>query len=147
MVFSVCFVELGQAAMCNGDAWMTIAVIRTHGVLDKISGGWSAALRLILEDMLCGDLGLATVGLPLRLPQKLVHLFARLSNLLADGDGFRTGFDWRGAASLKPCLVHHNVLKKAMALVRHCREPGTEVPRQPHTHIGKKLQCRGKSMV
>ena len=36
----------------------------------------------------------------------------RLSNLLSDGDGFRSALDWRGGSSLKPCFIHDNVLKK-----------------------------------
>jgi hypothetical protein len=39
-------------------------------------------------------------------------LFARLTNLLSDGDGLRMAFDWKGASSLKPCFKHYNVFKK-----------------------------------
>ncbi len=70
-------------------------------------------LRLLIEDLLFGPLGLSTVGLPLRLPEGPTMLYAALGNVLADGDGFRLAYSWRGASSLKPCLVHHNVLRKA----------------------------------
>ena len=86
---------------------MTLAVVRTTGVIDCVVGGWSAMLRVLLEHLFLGDLGLATVGLP---------FFAAITNILADGDGFRHAYDWRGASSLKPCLVHHNVVKKVRRL-------------------------------
>lgn len=117
MVLSVSFLQLGQFALTSGDAWVTLAVVRTTGVIDCVVGGWSAMLRVLLEHLFLGDLGLATVGLPLNLSQQApVMLFAALTNFLADGDGLRSAYDWRGASSLKPCLVHHNVLKKVRRL-------------------------------
>ena len=117
MVLSVSFLQLGQFALTSGDAWVTLAVVRTIGVIDCVVGGWSAMLRVLLEQLFLGDLGLATVGLPLNLSQQApVMLFAALTNFLADGDGLRSAYDWRGASSLKPCLVHHNVLKKVTRL-------------------------------
>lgn len=117
MVASVSFVQLGQSALTSGEAWATLAVVRSIGVIDSVVGGWSAMMRLLLEDIFLGDLGLATVGLPLNLPQGVVMLFGALRNILADGDGLRQCYDWRGASGLKPCLVHHNVLKKARRVV------------------------------
>ena len=38
-------------------------------------------------------------------------LFTKLSHLLADGDGHRLAFEWKGASGLKCCLRHWNVLK------------------------------------
>ena len=88
-----------------------------RGANCRVVGGWSAMLRVFLEHLFLGDLGLATVGLPLNLSQQApVMLFAALTNILADGDGFRHAYDWRGASSLKPCLVHHNVVKKVRRL-------------------------------
>ena len=96
MVLSVSFLQLGQFALTNGDAWMTLAVVRTVGVMDSVVGGWSAMLRVFLEHLFLGDLGLATVGLPLNLSQQApVMLFAAITNILADGDGFRHAYDFR----------------------------------------------------
>ena len=39
-------------------------------------------------------------------------LFARVRNVLSDGDGHRIAFDWRGANALRPCLKHVNVVSK-----------------------------------
>ena len=77
-------------------------------------------LRLLLEQLLVADVGLATSGWCLSLagPQRL--LFAELSNLLTDGDGHRMALDWKGASSIKPCIKHYNVFKKE---------------RSPHVHL------------
>ena len=112
MVISASFVQLGQAALSHNDAWMTIAVARTHGAIDQVAGGWSTMLRVLVEDLLFGPLGVATAGLTLSLPTSVTMVKASLTNFLADGDGFRLAYDWRGAASLKPCLVHNNVVAK-----------------------------------
>lgn len=116
MVVSMSWVELGQGALSKNDCWMTLAVARTRGVLDIVDGGWSALARILLEDLFFGDVGLSTVGLAIPSPRGHVMLYGALKNILADGDGLRLGFNWRGASSLKPCLVHHNVLMKALGL-------------------------------
>ncbi len=64
MVVSVSWAQLGQDALCRNDVWITVAVARTHGVIDQVTGGWSAMARALLEDVLLGPLGVATVGSP-----------------------------------------------------------------------------------
>ena len=44
-------------------------------------------------------------------------LFAKLGNVLADGEGHMMAFDWKGASALKPCLRHFNVYKKARSYI------------------------------
>lgn len=144
MVMSVAFTEHGQAALSRDDVWITIAVARTHGLIDQVAGGWSAMLRILLEDLLFGPLGIATAGLALSLPSGVQLVHASLSNILADGDGFRLGYDWRGAASLKPCPTHHNVVAKdgdetdagklGLQLLR-----GTRGPRYPSFVVLRRL--------
>jgi hypothetical protein len=90
--------------------------------LYKVDGGWSYMLRLLLERMLFGQSGLSTVGLPIKVGGQDRLLFAKLTNLLTDGDGHRMGWDWKGASSLKPCWKHFNVFKKDSGLAH--RKPG-----------------------
>lgn len=78
----------------------------------EVDGGWACCLRLFLEYMLLNPCGLAMGGVPLPLDSGPVMLFARLSNILADGEGHMKAFDWKGASALKPCLKHGNVTKK-----------------------------------
>ena len=44
-------------------------------------------------------------------------LFAKLGNVLADGEGHMVAFDWKGAAAVKQCLRHFNVYKKARSYI------------------------------
>lgn len=68
--------------------------------------------RRFLEHILVHPAGLATGGVPLVLDDGPIMLFARLSNVLADGDGHMHIWDWKGAAALKPCVKHWNIVKK-----------------------------------
>ena len=95
--------------------WITPAVIRST-VLADVRGGWSVALRIFLERAMFGESGFATTGCPLIVRGSAVCIFARVVNILSDGDGLRMALDWHGASSLKPCFRHHNVLKKVSRL-------------------------------
>ena len=79
-------------------------------------------LRLLLERMPSGQSGLLTVGVPARIGGQDRLLFAKLTNLLSDGDGHRMGWDWKEASSLKPCWKHFNVFNKDSGLAY--RRPG-----------------------
>jgi hypothetical protein len=111
MVVSFSFLELGQEAVSTGFGWFTCAVLRSS-VIAQVEGGWSRCLRLLLERLLVGPLGVSTAGWALRVGGQDVLVFARLTNLLSDGDGLRQALDWRGASGMKPCFKHVNVCKK-----------------------------------
>ena len=112
MVVSHSFLNLGQSALSLEACWVPGLIVRST-ILHRVVGGWSAVFRLYLRKLFMGQHGLSTVGVPLRLPGRAVLLFGRLTNLLSDGDGLRAGLDWKGHASMKPCLKHANILKKA----------------------------------
>ncbi len=59
-------------------------------------------MRVFLERILFGESGLSTVGVFVLIGGQELILFAKLTNLLSDGDGRRMGWDWKGASSLKP---------------------------------------------
>ena len=84
----------------------------------KVAGGWGTCLRFLLEYMLQSECGLGVGGVPLPLDSGPVLLFAKLTNVLADGEGHQQAWNWKGASALKPCLKHSNVVKKA------CRTKG-----------------------
>ena len=111
MVLSFTFRELGQSAMCSAIACQTPVVVR-ETYIKMVAGGWSNLLKLHLQRQLLGPGGLATAGVPVVLNGSVVLIFAKLTNLLSDGDGHRIAFDWKGHASLKPCFKHFNVFKK-----------------------------------
>ena len=112
------FVELGQRAMSNNIAWIPVAVLRSQ-VVETLEGGMPQALRSLLVNVLFGTSGLCTTGIPVCIRGKHVLLYASPTNLVSDGDGLRAGLGWRGASSIKPCIIHKNVLKKASATDTH----------------------------
>jgi len=81
--------------------------------IKTVDGAWSQMLRVFLKRLLFGATGLATAGVPLELGQgRTMLLDANLHCILADGEGLKIGFGWKGHASLKPGLKHVNVFKK-----------------------------------
>jgi hypothetical protein len=121
MVLSFTFRELGMAAMSSAIAWHTPVVVRTQ-IIGQVAGGWSHLLALYLQKQLLGPSGLATAGVPLMLNGQVVLMFAKLTNLLSDGDGLRQAFNWKGASGTKPCFKHFNVFNKNTDLA--ARHPG-----------------------
>ena len=84
-----------------------------HSVLNDIEGGWARLLAIFLKRFLRE---FTEEGIPLRLNNEIYVLRAKLTDLLSDGDGLRMAFDWNGAASMRPCLKHKNVLPRDTGL-------------------------------
>ncbi len=99
--------------MSQGLAWDTAAAARTRGVIDEIPGGWSALLRLLLENLMLGPRAFATAGFPATIGGRSHLVFANLKNAVAEGDGARQVLRWPGSGDLKPCLKNFNTRKKA----------------------------------
>lgn len=112
MVLSFTFLELGQAAMTDGTAWMTPIVVRSN-MIDSVVGGWSRFLKEYFRLHLLGTAGLCTGGVAIPLGGRPRLLHARVACVLADGEGHMKAWDWRGASCLKPCFKHWNAYKKA----------------------------------
>ncbi len=114
MVLSFSFLELGSVSLCEALAWQTPVCVRAS-TIGYVEGGWSHMFSIFLRRQLLGPDGLATAGIPLVLgddPNEPTLLFARLTNVLADGEGVKHGFDLKGSSGLKPCFKHFNVFKK-----------------------------------
>ena len=86
-----------------------------------MKGGFSHVFRIFLEMLLISSSGVATVGMPVVIPGLQRVIFAKVSNLLSEGDGHRLAWDWKGASSLKPCLKHFNVFKLGSDLAGRMR--------------------------
>jgi len=126
MVLSFTFLQLGTANLRRARMWFTPLVLRTT-CIGEITGGWSSILRRYLELQLLSPNGLATAGVPVVINRQPCLIFAKLTNLLSDGDGLRSGYEWRGARSLKPCLTHYNVCKKNSDLAERVAEGHVEI--------------------
>jgi hypothetical protein len=117
MNLSFSFLQLGHKALCSDWGWFNSVSLRSCQI-DRIRGGWSACLAVFLRVLLLGPDGFATSGLPLMLGEQTVLLCGRITNLLSDGDGLRSGYNWRGHASFKPCFVCFNMFRKALVRSR-----------------------------
>ena len=125
MNLSFNFMQLG-ADVCSEDAsWMTPVTLR-HSIIAQSKIGWSGILAMFIKRFLFGPHGISTVGLPLRVNGALFIIKARLSIMISDGDGIRSAFNWKGAASTKPCLLHYNVFSRDSDLV-HRAEGNVEI--------------------
>jgi hypothetical protein len=111
MVLSFNFMELGKRSLSRTITWMVPIVVR-HSVIVRIKGGWPNMLKRYLHRQLLGSQsGLTTSGTVVMIGGSPLVIFARLTNLVSDGDGLRDALDWRGANSLKPSFRHSKVLK------------------------------------
>ena len=102
MVLSFNFEQLGKRLLNRDVTWMTPLVMRHHEIA-SIQGGWSRVFRDYLRLHLLGACGAVTSGVPIHLNGAVALIYVKFTHLLADGDGWRIVFDWRGASSLKPC--------------------------------------------
>jgi hypothetical protein len=111
MVLSFNFMELGIEALQTASTWMSPIVVRNQ-MIKSAKYGWSHMLALFLRKLLLGTRGFASAGVALPIHENCVVVFAKLTNLLSDGEGLQIGLDWKGASSWKPCLRHFNVVMK-----------------------------------
>ena len=107
------YLELLEFGDCT---WFTPVVIRT-AIIDQIEGGWSRIIASILHRMFRGASGLQTAGVAFEHEGRAHLVHGSLAVLISDGDGHRKAVAWRGANSLKPSIIHNNILKKNSDLV------------------------------
>ena len=117
------FVNLGPHVLSLDGTWFVLCCVR-HDEMVNVKGGWSFMFATLLREMfLDPNNGFLVAGVGVVLRGKHHILFARLRNILSDGDGHRMLFCWKGAAGLKCCLRHSNVLKKGShALISRCTD-------------------------
>ncbi len=111
MVLSFNFLEVGKRLLSRCCTWFVPIVLR-HEVIEKAIGGWPRLLKLYLEKQILDSRnGLSTSGVVVTLFGAPCVFFARLTNLVSDGDGLKVALDWRGANSMKPSFRHSTILK------------------------------------
>ena len=115
MVLDFTFTELGGHNLSRDGVWMTPVVVR-HSMIEQVIGGWSRMLRDFLRLLFFGPHGLSTVGVAVTVGGETLVFWCCMGRLLSDGDGIRLALDWKGAAGLKPCFRHHNVVSKTSGL-------------------------------
>ena len=114
------FLELGSRCLSLDCTWLIICAVR-HELMIK-AGGWSRMLGMLLESVFIHPGGFSH-GVVVLLKGRPFTIYAKLHNIVSDGDGLRMAYCWKGASGLKPCLRHWNVLKKSSeALTRRAPE-------------------------
>lgn len=108
--FYISFKQFGKY-VTNEHAWLPIACLR-HTVLQKLKGGLSQAVRLLLEKSFFGDWNFAD-GVELG----DFYTRATLSNVLADEAALKGIWSCKGSAGVKPCVCCKNVISKNSSVV------------------------------
>ena len=89
-----------------------IPIVEMTSFIHACAGGWSRMLAAFLHMLLLGPQGLATAGVTCVINGLPLTIYAKVGNILADYDGVRIGWDWRGANCIRPCLRCANLFKK-----------------------------------
>lgn len=110
MVLNYSFLELG-VHLQREISWVTPVAVRSEKICE-VDGGWSHMMARYLRLHLLGSQGLMTAGVAVFLFGQPLLIFAKISNILGDGDGLKQLLDWRGAAAIKPCFRHVNIVSK-----------------------------------
>jgi len=111
MVLGFNFRQLGEEILSYSMTWMIPITVLANFIHDTL-GGWSHMLAQYLRMQLLGTQGLMQAGVTLVINGAPLTIFANVDAILADYDGVRLGWDWKGANSLRPCLRCWNVFKK-----------------------------------
>ena len=134
MVLNFTFREFGNHLSKNC-SWLTPIVVRTSAI-SLVAGGRSAMLRKYLHLHLFGEKGQQTNGWDLSWHGLSRRVFAKVPNILADGDGLRMCLQWGGQGCLKPCWRHWDVMKLGSGRAGHAPD-GDHVEiscDEPHRH-------------
>lgn len=110
--------ELGPSVLRHEAVWVPIGVLRTE-MAKRIDGGLAAAVRAILRRWFVLD-ALSTEGCIVQLPLAgglPARLLFKMGNFIADADGHREFWGWKGASGKLPCAACKNV-------VNGCDGPG-----------------------
>ena len=129
------FLELGARCLNLDCTWLVICSVR-HEFMTH-AGGWSRMLASLLESVFI-RVGGFSHGVVVVLQGKPFTIYAKLSNLVSDGDGLRMAYLWKGAAGLKPSLRHWNVLKKGSEALTRRAPQYVEIS----CHEYNKFKCR-----
>ena len=122
-------------AACQGSTWFCPVSVRATEA-DSVVGGWSRVMSCVLHRMFLGPNGFSTVGVAFTHRGCDYVVFAYLASLMSDGDGIRKGIGWRGSSSLRPSIIHGNILKKNSDLAG--RAPGfVEITCSDHRELHK----------
>ena len=115
MVLSFSFREFALLSLtiaASSSMWFTTCVLQAS-VLKDVDGQWSCIFAHIVRMAFVSEGGgFARAGVIIACRGRVFRLFARVANILADGDGFKQLLQWKGANGMKCCPVCDNVVSK-----------------------------------
>ena len=109
--FYMAFLQFGHAALRPDCCWFPLGLIRST-VLNKVDGGVSCALRMMLRAMLLQDGGNFVDGVVLHLDAGPTMFFAQFRSHLGDEAALSRGLSCKGASGMRPCIRCANLLNK-----------------------------------
>ena len=116
-IFFFSFIEFGVAHLHNEELWLPLGALRTKVVSNRVDGGISCVVRLLLREMFFGPSRLASSGAPVALANGTsVMVRARVGKLIADMDAHKGILCLRGANGWRPCLKCKNVVMKSASV-------------------------------
>ena len=83
----------------------------------------------MLRKLLMHESGPARGGIPFTVGGQAYTVYAKVSDIISDGDGHRQGLEWVGAGGMRCCFLHANVFGKRSGMDDHedvlmtCPEP------------------------
>ena len=116
MVLSISFLEFAERdlhLLSKSCMWFTICVVQAS-LLKDVDGQWSCIFaQIIRQAFLCERDGLARDGAIVVCRGRAFKLVCKVSNMLADGDGWKQLLQWKGAKGMKCCPICDNVVSNA----------------------------------
>lgn len=110
--FYISILEFGPSKLCQMEAWLPIAILRSS-VVDKVEDGLPCVYRSLFRSWFCGEPSkLGTEGMVVHLDGEPTLIVFESVIFLSDLDGHRASFAWKGTGSMKPCLKCRNCMKK-----------------------------------
>ena len=115
-VWYVSFLELGYM-LAYAEAWLPIALLRSTAAR-QLTGGLSAASRLLLRSMFVGPLSISTSGITLPVGSGCAPtlVFIRMAAVIADADALHSLWAAKSCSGTVPCGVMCCVVAKANKL-------------------------------
>ena len=68
--------------------------------MEDVHAGWSQALKLLLRKLLMHESGPAHGGIPFTVGGEVCTVYAKVSDIISDGDGHRQGLESVGAGGM-----------------------------------------------
>ena len=109
MLMSLSFLQLEETLRVD-DSWLTVLAARAS-IVGDVCGGFGTVFAKYIEAIASTPESPLTAGAFVTVNNAPRLLVAKVTCVVADGDGHRQVLNWKGASSTKPCFRHFNVTK------------------------------------